>query len=218
MPKNRFMYLDFDASKKEQQEVVLRLCKSNNFSYGDVWLYLRKTPPPGLPVALTHSIESRMEEFTKALSEWDVKGIIAVDGTVTENNPEGISKVVGFLIYQIHRDTKTELELMFMLVDGGYRKRGHATNMVRACESLHLYPKNSVGNSNLVKFFTARVEARDTVVEFFQKLGFSAHTIPAPNHFHKTMFKGGPKCTNFPEKPHHTPTHVSGELQALKEV
>jgi GNAT superfamily N-acetyltransferase len=214
MPQNRFRYLDFDVSKPEQQDVVLRLCKTNEYSYGDVWLHLRRTPPPGMTDVLTASIQSRIEEFSKTADEWTVKGMIAVDGSVTENNPEGTSKVVGFMMYQIHKASSAELEILFTLVDKCYRKRGHATNMMKALELLHLNPQHKNKANELVNFFTARVEAQDTAVEFYKKLGFTAHRIPI-NHFYTTMFKGGPKYTTLPEILIDTQTHVSGEQEGL---
>jgi ribosomal protein S18 acetylase RimI-like enzyme len=215
MSKERFRYLDMDVTKTEQQEVILRLCKNNNFCLSDVWLHLRKTRPPGVPDALGTLFEEHMEDFIRTMSEWDMKGMIAVDGTVTENNPAGTSKVVGFLLYQIHRETKTELELLFTLVDETYRRRGHATNMVKACEALHLYP-NKAGDNDLVKFFTAKVEKENTsALGFWEKLGYTQHVRPPPYDFHQTMFKGGPRC--MVEKPQDTPTHVCTEMQVIKE-
>jgi ribosomal protein S18 acetylase RimI-like enzyme len=215
MSKKRFRYLDFDVTKTEQQDVVLRLCKNNKFSYGDVWLHLRKTTPPGLPDALTESIQSRMENFSRSMNEWDMKGIIAVDGSVTENNPEGTSKVVGFMLYQIHRETKTELEQLFIVVDKDYRRRGHGKNMMKACESLHLYP-NKANDNDLVKFFTAKVEEDNhEAIEFYKNISFTSHPSPSPDHPYKIMFKGGPNCKK--ENPTDTPTHVSTEMCIMKE-
>lgn len=216
MPQNRFRYLDFDVAKPEQQDVVLRLCKINQYNYGDVWLHLRRTPPTGMSDVLTASIQSHIKEFSKAADDWTVKGMIAVDGSVTKNNPSGTSKVVGFMMYQIHKESSSELKILFTLVDSSYRRRGHATNMMKALEVLHLCPTQGNKSNEVVNFFTAKVEAQDTVVEFYQKLGFTAHRIPI-NHFYTTMFKGGPKYAKSTEILKDTPTHVSEEGEGLKD-
>jgi ribosomal protein S18 acetylase RimI-like enzyme len=214
MSKNRFRYLDMDVSKTEQQEVILRLCKNNNFCLADVWLHLRKKRPPGIPDALGALFEEHAEEFIRTMDQYQMKGLIAVDGTVTENNPEGTSKVVGFTLYQIHRESKRELEVLFTLVDETYRRRGHATNMVKACEALHLYP-NKAGDNERVKFFTAKVEKDNTdALAFWEHMGYTRHVRPPPFHLvYDTLFKGGPNL----EKPQDTQTHVCTEMQVIKE-
>lgn len=173
--KPRARCLDMDVNNVQQQEVILRLCESNKFQYGDVWIHLRKTCPPGTSEKFSAMITLNMVSFKKNMEAWDMHGIIAVDGSKNDANLEGRDKVVGFLLYQIHRETKQELELLFLLVDMTYRSKGHASNMVKACVALHLSNSdNDVAKvrNDSVDFITVKVRGDNTVSEFYKKLGF----------------------------------------------
>lgn len=186
--------LDIDVTNTEQQNVILRLCKKNKSQYVDVWMHLRQTHPPDATDKLKESIEKDMSTFKESIAAWDLHGIIAVDGSVTDNNPTGRDKVVGFLLYHIHRETKQELRLSFLLVDYFYRKKGHASNMIKACRALHLHTPRHMSNitkacralrlctpnndtkkvCDKVDFIVANVN--DTVSELYKKLGFEEDT------------------------------------------
>jgi ribosomal protein S18 acetylase RimI-like enzyme len=159
--------MDMDLDNVKQQDVVLALCKLNNFHYGDVWVHLRKTMPVTLDIP-QEFFQGGMNEIVENFRGWDMRGIIAVDSTVTKKNPDGKDKVVGFVLYQIHRETKIELEVLFLLVSKAYRNKRHATNMLKTLEDRHIFTH---GN-DVVKFFTVKVDRNDTVVEFYRKLGY----------------------------------------------
>ena len=146
-----------------QQDVVLALCKLNNFQYGDVWIHLRKTVPPHLGIS-EEFFQVGMDKIKETLRAWDMRGIIAVDSTVTKKNPDGKAKVVGFVLYQIHRETKNELEVLFLLVSKSYRNKHHATNMMKMLEDRHLFKSNAVsaemsrGMAEIVAILKGRAE------------------------------------------------------------
>jgi hypothetical protein len=120
-----------------QQDMVLDLCKMNDFQYGDVWFHLRKTIPPSFQ--LRDGGCTMMEKTKNSLCDWDMGCIIAIDATVTTNN-----KAIGFVLYHIHRETKNQLEVLFLLVSETYRNKNHATNMVKMLEDRHLFKFNAV--------------------------------------------------------------------------
>ncbi|KAJ1465444.1 hypothetical protein T484DRAFT_1757414 [Baffinella frigidus] len=135
-PKSRVRYIDMDVDNIKQQDVVLALCKLNNFQYNDVWVNMRKTIPSSLETPVAQPF---LDGVKKAMAGWQMRGILAIDATVTLKNPTGKEKVVGFVLYQIQRETKNELEVLFLLVSKAYRKKQHASNMMKMLHDRHLY-------------------------------------------------------------------------------
>lgn len=94
--------------------------------------------------------------------------------------------------------------------------------MVKAIQALHLYP-NKANDNDLVNFFSVKVEQDETsAVEFWKTLGFTHKAVlaPASDNAYTFMFKLGPK-PKYPigqnKAQADTPTHVSTEMQIIKE-
>lgn len=128
-----------DVDNVKQQDMVLAICKLNSFQYRDVWVNLRKTMPPSLETIPETIAQPFLDGVGNAMAPWQMRGILAVDKTVTKKNPDGKEKVVGFVLYQIHRETKNEIEVLFLLVSKAYRKKQHASNMMKMVEARHLF-------------------------------------------------------------------------------
>ena len=130
--------MSIDVLDARYKEVILRLCKLNDFQWLRVYLHLHgAATPPGYD--LHPNGKDNAQELKDILLACDMHAILALDSTVTKKNPNGKEKVVGFVLYQINRDTKSELEVLFLLIDKGYRKKGHGWNLMKKCEELHLF-------------------------------------------------------------------------------
>jgi hypothetical protein len=129
-------YLSIDAQDPKHKEIMLSLCKLNDFKWLDVHLRLHgAVVPPGYTMTLSEGILQAIKDIRAA---WDMHAILALDSTVTKKNPTGKEKVVGFVLYHINRKTKILLEVLYLIVHKSYRKQGHGWNMMKKCEELHL--------------------------------------------------------------------------------
>ena len=131
-------YLPIDAKDPKHKEAMLSLCKLNDFHWKGVYLHLNDAvPPPGINIKNHGGVS--LEELKTDLRACDMRGILALDSTVTKKNPTGKEKVVGFVLYNIDRKEKNQLEVLYLLVHKSYRNQGHGTELMKTCEELHLF-------------------------------------------------------------------------------
>ena len=129
-------YMHIDTRNEKHKEIILMLGKRNHFQWFEVYLHLyAATVPPGYSVTDTTGLPGIKDE----LAACDMHAILALDSTVTKKNPTGKEKVVGFVLYQINRDTKSQLHVLFLLVDKDYRMKTHGWNLMKKCEELHIF-------------------------------------------------------------------------------
>jgi GNAT superfamily N-acetyltransferase len=137
-------YIKMDVTNIKEQDIVLDLCQQNDFYYDEVSVHLRGKMSAGHLASLLKTDLTCTEEFYKVEIQrtrltWELHGLVAIDASITKQNPDGKDKTVGFLLYQVHRETKQELKIIFLLVAKSYRGKSHAKNMVKLCENMHLF-------------------------------------------------------------------------------
>jgi GNAT superfamily N-acetyltransferase len=179
--------VDMDVKGEHHQKVVLKLCESGQWHHNDVWVRLYNTLPPnhGLSEKDLRVIDPAIEAMKKRADKtWTLCGLLAIDKTTT-----GVEKVVGFTLYIIAKETKNNLEILFVFVNKNYRKRGHATNMMKTVQDRHLgtyewgekcdgLAQSRLGY-DLVHFIQMEVVPGSAVVSFYKTLGLAiASEVP----------------------------------------
>jgi GNAT superfamily N-acetyltransferase len=130
-----YVCTDIDFENDEHIDCIRKLCERNKFYANDIYWFMHQSRPldivldmKGMP-KFSQTTLRYIERNKQAIEHWIPRGLFAMKG----NN------VIGFLLYSIHRETKQELELNFLLVDKDYRKQQYGSNLLRVCEQRHCF-------------------------------------------------------------------------------
>jgi ribosomal protein S18 acetylase RimI-like enzyme len=128
-------YRDIDFEDERHITCIRKLCERNTFYVDDIYWFVHQSTPlenildmEGVPT-LHETTVRYIKRNQEAIKNWIPRGLFTMKG----------NKVVGFILYSIHRETKQELELNFLLVDKDYRKQHHGSNLLRVCEQRHCF-------------------------------------------------------------------------------
>jgi GNAT superfamily N-acetyltransferase len=119
------MCTDIDFDDGEHINMIMTLCKRNNFYHMEVlnWLGLLE----GFGGVLGDTTGAFTEQSKTIRQTLFLRGLFARYETM----------VVGFMLYSIDRKTKKTLTIDFLLVDHKYRNQNYGARLLRACEQRH---------------------------------------------------------------------------------
>lgn len=187
-PSSTMRIIDMKVEDGAHKKIVLKLCKIGKFYEDDVYVRLCQEFPPSSVTVPEHLRSATMEIMKESFRKWPLHGLLAIDSTKTEQNPEGKDKVVGFVLYIIG-ENKNQLQVLFLFVVESYRKKFHASSMMKTVQARHLGDADSGEQINgiekskdgydLVNFMTVEVRKDSSVIAFYRTLGFAvASEVP----------------------------------------
>jgi hypothetical protein len=128
-------YRDVDLQNPKHIDCIMKLCKRNKFYANDVFWFLHQNLPfdTFMGKQATFSWSQKTIDAVKRSKEaqihWIPRGLFAMNGT----------KAVGFILYSIHRETKQELAVNFLLVDSMFRRHNRGSELLMVCEQRHAF-------------------------------------------------------------------------------
>ena len=186
--------MDMDVGSQEHIDMVLRLAKK--FYWREIYMRLNEAVPPvgaktetALSMMMRPFMPKTVAKIKHAALRWSVHGLIATDSRVTDKNPEGNKKAVGFAIYVMDKVETNQLQILFLYVAKPYRNKFHGSTLMKTVQERHLGDAvsgerrfsnyTSTLGFPLVNFITMEVSVGDRVIAFYRTLGFAvASEVP----------------------------------------
>jgi GNAT superfamily N-acetyltransferase len=169
------VYRDVELGNEKHTEVIMKLCKRNKFYANDIWFFLHQSLQLEITIGMkgfppiTEKIQKGLERSRMARLNWIARGLFAMNGT----------KVVGFILYSIHRETKQELALNFHLVDHKYRQQNYGSRLLCECEHRHSF---NIRYEELgVIYFNQLVSVQKEETEKIKELEYNIITLQTQN-------------------------------------
>jgi len=187
-PTETFGFMMIDVEKQEHINTVLKKCK--NFYRVPVALWLEgeaaemdttsmSTEGKLLAIAFQRESEKRMKQKKE---DWELGGWFRMSREKNKKNPAGAQVAIGFVLYIIKKDTKNQMQILFLRMDPFYRKQGHGSTLINLLKERHL-GNATIGEKLMqdvkpewphvmVHFFTVEVKTGSEEISFWRKLGF----------------------------------------------
>ena len=174
------MYIDTGVKNYKHINHVLTACEQHETFYDGIWMHLTEILPVWVnnikwkhPVAYKQYL-GNVEDAQEMRRQFQTHGILPLAGT----------KVVGFLLYHVQRNTShPTLQLLYLLIHPDHRRKQHGSNLLKACMDRHLSSAAVIEDSKkevpkvhqLASHITCSIERYVSLTEnvaFYNKNGF----------------------------------------------
>jgi ribosomal protein S18 acetylase RimI-like enzyme len=148
------------------KNIIMKLCKRNNFYEDDIYLEIFKDFPPEIKNNVIKLLGE--DEYKKNLDKQNKKTFDGLEsfGYFITIEEEGKKKVAGFIIYNVELKVKKSY-LLFILIDKKYQKNGLGTELINK------YIKDI--EEQMIIYASVKIENRE-IKNFYKKFGFDNHS------------------------------------------
>lgn len=162
-----------DYSSKQHKQIIIQLCKRNTFYINDIasHLYCNEDIELHRPFLKHVNLPIRIETATLILMSNKLKKLNQ-KGFLLTVNIDNKTKVVGFVMFNI---TDGATELLFLLVDKSWRKKGFGKDLMNA---YHSALQNEI----------SIIQVEETTIPFYKKFGYKyERTVEDSIYYIKTL-------------------------------